>query len=144
MTCIDSLMKPSRRSQVDSTTPAAEAAFPQLANPLVTTYNVQATVRANYLPMDTAPIDAAAPVELPSLSAGELLARQLYYLMFRLILDPDVDPTDATQELVPNFPYPVGMTTAAADVEHFAIDTSRNAWRSGRSMPSTFAIPTRS
>lgn len=96
----------------DPNAPSAERAFPQLfttqaplPNP---NFNLQSQVLADYLPIDTAPIDAG-PVELPSLSAGELLARQLYYLMFRLILDPEVDPTDPAAELVPNFPYPIGM-----------------------------------
>lgn len=98
------------------TSPAAEAAFPQLANPVVTTYNNQANVRANYVPIDTAPIDTATPIELPSLTASELLARQLYYLMFRLILDPQVDPTDPAAELVPNFPYPTDLANFPANL----------------------------
>lgn len=73
---------------------AAERAFPQLNN----------GVQADYLPMETND-------ELPNLRGSELLARNLYCLMFRLIMDPGANPNIASSPLFPNFPYPVGMTT---------------------------------
>ncbi|MGV3484441.1 MAG: hypothetical protein ACO1RT_08485 [Planctomycetaceae bacterium] len=87
---------------------ANENAFPQLANATNTTFNNQAAVRADYLPVDAA---ATAGPELPQLSAAELLARNLYCLMFRLIVSPGVDTTNPTVELVPTFPYPTTMIT---------------------------------
>ena len=100
--------------QTDANDPTPETAFPWL-NEDVNTGNIavtngdvpqpQSLTFADYLPLD---IDAST-VELPKLTGAELLARNLYCIMFRLIIDPTVDPTDPSQELVPNFPYPTGL-----------------------------------
>ncbi|HBJ34375.1 MAG TPA: hypothetical protein DDZ51_06345 [Planctomycetaceae bacterium] len=87
---------------------AAERAFPQLDNDGNSTNNssfveTQSRVQADYLPLDTT-------TELPDLRGSELLARNLYCLMFRLIMDPGADPLDTASRLFPNFPYPLGMT----------------------------------
>ncbi len=100
------------RTETAQATPDAvspEPAFPWLSRDIQTDTVVssslafQASASADYLPITN---------EVTFNPTGaELLARNLYCLMFRLILDPAVtDPSmDTTVELVPSFPYPPGI-----------------------------------
>ncbi len=103
--------------ELKQTTPdnsAPEPAFPWLNRDVSTGNSVvtdgsfpqpQSSVVADYLPLD---VDGTT-TELPELTGAELLARNLYCIMFRLIIDPTVDTTDPSKELVPKFPYPTGL-----------------------------------
>ncbi len=77
----------------DTAETVAEAAYPQLPMPDGSTF-------ARYVPYDPVPIS-----DFTDLSGQELLARNLYVLMFMLVRDPKADAT-APAEIVPNFPYP--------------------------------------